>query len=148
MVTLPLSMLGPGAFPRILHAAGLASTKSEAHRLIASRGAYVVVPKSGTAEAPTSLKWTPIEASSEANPQHFLVDFEALVLRTGKSRIQVVRIVKDEDHEKKSGDAQEKVDKLEQEAKDDIKEEESKNAQEAEASAKTSTGDAVPFQPS
>jgi hypothetical protein len=56
--------------------------------------------------------------------------------------------VKDEDLEKKSGDAQEKEDKLEQEAEDDIKEEESKNSQEAEASAKTSTGDAVPFQPS
>ena len=148
VVTLPLSMLGPGAFPRILHAAGLASTKSEAHRLIASKGAYVVVPKSGTVEAPTSLKWTPIEASSEANPQHFLVDFEALVLRTGKTRIQVVRIVKDEDLEKDSGDAQEKENKLEQEVKDDIEEEENKDAQAAEASAKTSTGDAVPFQPS
>jgi tyrosyl-tRNA synthetase len=41
VVTLPLSFLQPGSFPRVLHAAGLASTKSEAHRLIAKKGAYV-----------------------------------------------------------------------------------------------------------
>ncbi|KAF2997353.1 tyrosyl-tRNA synthetase [Curvularia kusanoi] len=148
VVTLPLSMLGPGTFPRVLHAAGLASTKSEAHRLIASKGAYVVVPKSGSVESPTSLKWTPIESSSAANPQHFLVDYEALVLRSGKSKIQVVRVVSDEQFEKQNLDAQKAEDKLAQEAKDDAKEEENKSAQAAEASAKTSTGDAVPFQPS
>jgi tyrosyl-tRNA synthetase len=152
VVTLPLSFLQPGSFPRVLHAAGLASTKSEAHRLIAKKGAYVVVPNSGSVESPTSLKWVPIEASSTANPQHFLIDFEALVLRSGKTKIQIVRIVSDEQYEKQGGgkmeDAARVADKLKQEAKDDVREEEGKNAKEAEASAKTSTGNAVPFQPS
>ena len=152
VVTLPLSFLQPGSFPRVLHAAGLASTKSEAHRLIAKKGAYVVVPNSGSVESPTSLKWTPIEASSTADPQHFLIDFEALVLRSGKTKIQIVRIVSDKQYEKqgsgKEEDAAKVADKLEQEAKDDVKEDEGKNAKEAEASAKTSTGNDVPFQPS
>jgi tyrosyl-tRNA synthetase len=147
VVTLPLSLLQPGSFPRVLHAAGLASTKSEAHRLIASKGAYVVVPKSGSVESPTSLKWAPIEAAKDWNPQHFLVDFEALVLRSGKSKIQIVRIVDDQEYEKQSLHDEQTEKKLEQETKDDVLEEQGKSPAEAEA-AKTSTGDAVPFQPS
>jgi tyrosyl-tRNA synthetase len=99
IVTLPLTMLHEGSFSRVLHAAGLASTKSEAHRLIAKKGAYVVVPNSGTTEAPTALRWAPIEANPTLNPQHFLIDFEALVLRAGKSKIQVCRVVSEETFE-------------------------------------------------
>ena len=97
VISLPLSMLQPGSFPRILHAAGLASSKSDAHRLIASKGAYVVVPNSGSVDAPTALRWVPIEgATATADPNLFLIDFEALVLRSGKSKIQICRIVADE----------------------------------------------------
>ncbi|KAH7079104.1 tyrosyl-tRNA synthetase-like protein [Paraphoma chrysanthemicola] len=99
IISLPLSALLPGSFPRILHAAGLASSKSEAHRLIAKKGAYVVVPNSGETESPTALQWVNIEAGATADPNHFLVDFEALILRAGKSRIQIVRVVTDEKYE-------------------------------------------------
>lgn len=102
VVTIPLSMLQPGSFPRVLHAAGLAATKSEAHRLIAKKGAYVVVPNSGSVEHPTALKWIAIEPSSAANPHHFLIDSNALVLRSGKSKIQIVRVVSDEQFEKQA----------------------------------------------
>jgi tyrosyl-tRNA synthetase len=96
IVTLPISMLQPGSFPRVLHAAGLASSKSEAHRLIASKGAYVVVPNSGSTEHPTGLQWINIEAGAAADPSHFLVDWEALILRSGKSKIQICRVVTEE----------------------------------------------------
>lgn len=98
-VTLPLSMLQPGSFSRILHAAGLATSKSDAHRLIANKGAYVVVPNSGSEWAPTALQWVHIEVGAVVDPNHFLVDFEALVLRSGKSKIQICRIVSDEQFE-------------------------------------------------
>ncbi|KAJ4325594.1 tyrosyl-tRNA synthetase [Neodidymelliopsis sp. IMI 364377] len=152
VTTLPLSLLTPGSFPRVLHAAGLAATKSEAHRLIASKGAYVVMPNSGSVDAPTALKWVPIQATAQANPQHFLIDFDALVLRAGKSKIQIVKVVSDEHFEKEGGRTDEDVskaeEKLEDEVKDDIREEEGKSAVKAEAAAKTSTGEAVPFTPS
>ncbi|USP82628.1 Tyrosine--tRNA ligase, mitochondrial [Curvularia clavata] len=96
IVTLPLSMLQPGSFPQVLHAAGLATSRSEASRLIAKRGAYVIVPNSGTVENPTALKWETIEAGKEVDPNHYLVDWEALVLRAGKSKVRICRVVKDE----------------------------------------------------
>jgi len=99
VVTLPLTMLQPGSFPRILHAAGLASSKSEAHRLIAKKGAYVVVPNSGSLENPTALQWVNVEAGAAVDPNHFLIDWEALVLRSGKSNIQICRIITEEQFE-------------------------------------------------
>jgi tyrosyl-tRNA synthetase len=99
MVTLPLSLLQPGSFPRVLHAAGLASSRSDANRLIASKGAYVVVPNSGSTDVPTALQWINIEASATANPSHFLVDWDALVLRSGKSKIKICRILTDDQFE-------------------------------------------------
>ncbi|KAF1841877.1 tyrosyl-tRNA synthetase-like protein [Cucurbitaria berberidis CBS 394.84] len=96
VITLPITLLQAGSFPRVLHAAGLASSKSEAHRLIAKKGAYVVVPNSGSPESPTALKWATIEAGVGVDPNHFLVDWEALVLRSGKSKIQICRIVTEE----------------------------------------------------
>ncbi len=99
IVTLPLSMLQPGSFPRILYAAGLASSKSDANRLIAKKGAYVVVPNSGAIDSPTVLKWITIELDNAADPNSFLIDWEALVLRSGKSKVQICRVVKDEQFE-------------------------------------------------
>ncbi|KAI8937815.1 hypothetical protein NX059_005511 [Plenodomus lindquistii] len=96
VVTLPLSMLQAGSFPRVLFAAGLATSKSDAQRLIAKKGAYVVVPNSGSEECPTAFKWATIEPGVSADPNEYLVDWEALVLRSGKSKIQICRVVKDE----------------------------------------------------
>jgi tyrosyl-tRNA synthetase len=97
-VTLPMSLLKAGSFPRVLHAAGLASSKSDAHRLIAKGGAYVVVPNSGSSDNATALQWIKIEAEAipTADPSHFLVDWEVLVLRSGKSNIRTCRIVTEE----------------------------------------------------
>lgn len=102
IVTLPLSMLQPGSFPHVLHAAGLASSRSEASRLIAKNGAYVVVPNSGPPENPTALKWTRILPDKDMDPNHYLVDWEALVLRSGKTKIQICRVIKDDLLEKKA----------------------------------------------
>jgi tyrosyl-tRNA synthetase len=109
VVTLPITMLQAGSFPRVLQAAGLASSKSEAHRLIASKGAYVVVPNSGSSENPTALQWVNIEAGATTDPSHFLVDWEALILRSGKSKIQICRIVTEEQFKVEESNIPEKV---------------------------------------
>lgn len=100
VVTLPLSLLSPGSFPSVLHAASLVPSKSEGRRLIQKKGAYVVVPNSGSDENPHGLAWTHVpEAFNTADPSHYLVDYEALVLRAGKSKIQICRVVKEEQFE-------------------------------------------------
>ncbi|KAF1974395.1 hypothetical protein BU23DRAFT_589129 [Bimuria novae-zelandiae CBS 107.79] len=100
IITLPLGLLSEGSFPRVLYAAGLVTSSSEGRRLITKRGAYVVVPNSGSLENPYGLKWEQIpEAISTTDPNQYLLDWEALVLRSGKSKIQICRIVTDEQFE-------------------------------------------------
>ena len=97
VVTLPISLLSEGSFPRVLHAAGLASSASEGRRLITKRGAYVVLPNSGPLDNPYGLKWEQIpEAIGTTDPNEYLIDWEALVLRSGKSKIQICHIVTEE----------------------------------------------------
>lgn len=100
IVTLPQTLLSQGSFPRVLHAAGLVGSKSEGQRLIAKRGAYVVLPNSGSLENPSGLRWeqVPIDIST-TDPNQYLLDWEALVLRSGKSNIQICRIVAEETFE-------------------------------------------------
>ncbi|KAF2741269.1 tyrosyl-tRNA synthetase-like protein [Polyplosphaeria fusca] len=98
VITLPRTLFRSGSFPQVLVAAGFASSKSEAHRMMKGRGVYVVVPNSGTAENPTALKWEPIpEQQSELDPTQYLVDWEFLVLRHGKSKIQVCKVISEQD---------------------------------------------------
>jgi tyrosyl-tRNA synthetase len=97
IVTLPDTLLQMGSFPRVLYAAGLVASASEGHRLIKSKGAYVVLPNSGSVENPNGLAWEPIPTSvSETDPNHYLIDWEALVIRSGKFKIQVIRIVQEQ----------------------------------------------------
>jgi tyrosyl-tRNA synthetase len=99
ITTLPLALLENASFPQVLYAAGLVSSKSEGHRLIKAKGAYVVLPNSGSDERPFHLKWDHIPEA--ADPNKYLIDFEALVLRSGKSKIRVCRIVNTERFEEK-----------------------------------------------
>ena len=85
------------------------SSRSEANRLIAKNGAYVVVPNSGPPENPTALKWTRILPDKDMDPNHYLVDWEALVLRSGKTKIRICRVVKDDLLEKKAETEQQDI---------------------------------------
>lgn len=97
MVTLPYTFVARSTLPQLLHATGLVSSKSEAQRLIRNNGAYVVVPGSGEPETPLNLKWDKI--AEKSNPTDFLLDFQALVVRSGKKDIRICRVVKDKEFE-------------------------------------------------
>ena len=97
VVALPASLLRKGSFSHVLYASGLVSSRKEGRRSISNRGAYVVVPNSGPVENPNGLRWEQIPSVfQDIDPNHYLVDYEALVLRVGKSKIQVCRVVADE----------------------------------------------------
>ncbi|KAF2859587.1 hypothetical protein K470DRAFT_96451 [Piedraia hortae CBS 480.64] len=81
-ISLPAKVL-ESTFPHILHRAGLAASKSETSRLIASGGAYV------TQQTVEPVKFVPI--GSEDQPSQFVQD-NTLVLRMGKWKTRVVHL--------------------------------------------------------
>lgn len=100
VVTIPYSLLHKGTFSHLLYAAGLVSSKSDGHRLVKSQGAYVVEPNSGTSENPSGLAWSHVpHPGQESLPLKYLVDQKALVLRSGKSKIKICRVVQDREFE-------------------------------------------------
>ncbi|KAF2752058.1 hypothetical protein M011DRAFT_394506 [Sporormia fimetaria CBS 119925] len=93
-VHLPESVVQSASdFSQVLLAAGLVSSKSAGRRLIDSRGAYVVVPRSSDTEDKNILNWSPIE------PQHTPKDFviqhseRFVVVRYGKSKLRICRLI-------------------------------------------------------
>lgn len=108
-VTLPISLVNK-PFARVLFSAGLAETRSEASRLVQNKGAYV---GSKPAETGTmdegEVTWTPIRQPDKDYPIKFLIDSgengSLLLLRSGKWKIKIVRVVSDEEFEKLGLDA-------------------------------------------
>lgn len=108
-VTLPLSLVNK-PFARVLFSAGLAETRSEAQRLVQNKGAYV---GSKPAETGTmdegEVTWTPIRQPDKDYPIKFLIDSgengRLLLLRQGKWKIKIVRVVSDDEFERLGLDA-------------------------------------------
>ncbi|KAF2273678.1 tyrosyl-tRNA synthetase-like protein [Westerdykella ornata] len=95
VVTLPKELFAVNSFPRLMYAAGLTSSRSEAHRLIASGGAYVVDPSTGSPADPSVLKWHAINKADK--PSNYIINAQAIVLRSGKSKIRICRMMDTEE---------------------------------------------------
>ncbi|KAL8748860.1 MAG: hypothetical protein Q9199_008028 [Rusavskia elegans] len=100
-VTLPRSLVVSQQIGRVLLAAGLVSSRSEGHRLIAAKGAYigsVAGPEHRT--MPDHVEFTPIKNWEDEYINKFIVNDNLLILRAGKWRVRVIKIVEDEEFER------------------------------------------------
>lgn len=86
---------------KILFATGLASSASDAQRLVAQQGAYVAAqPGQSRGLVPGNLSWTPIKMWFPEETSKFLIDDKLLILRKGKHNVRIVELVSDEEWEK------------------------------------------------
>ncbi|KAL8996930.1 MAG: hypothetical protein Q9169_003689 [Polycauliona sp. 2 TL-2023] len=100
-VTLPRSLVANQQISRVLLAAGLVSSRSEGHRLIAAKGAYigsVAGPEHRT--MPDHVEFTPIKNWTDEYINNFIINDNLLILRAGKWRVRVIKIVDDGEFEK------------------------------------------------
>jgi tyrosyl-tRNA synthetase len=96
-IQLPESLIMGGKIAKIIHAAGLASSTSEANRLCQQQGAYVAAApgKDMRGLAPGSLDWTPVKTWFPEDTQNFLIDGRILILRKGKHFVRIIEMVSD-----------------------------------------------------
>jgi tyrosyl-tRNA synthetase len=104
-VTLPQSLVFNQQFHKIMWSAGLVSTKSEGHRIIANKGASVGSRPgiSGSMEGggmPDALTFTPIKTWTADKTQEFIINNDLLILKLGKWKMKIVNIVTDEEFKK------------------------------------------------
>ncbi|KAI1492932.1 tRNA synthetase class I [Biscogniauxia mediterranea] len=101
-IQLPRSLIMSKSIGRILFAAGLADSVTNAHRLVVGQGAYI----GGSPGQPSAvnkgmsygeLTFTPVKNWFPQDTANFLIDGKLLILRRGKHFIRVVEMVSDED---------------------------------------------------
>ncbi|KAL9001713.1 MAG: hypothetical protein Q9188_005325 [Gyalolechia gomerana] len=104
-VILPKSMVVRQQIGRIFYAAGLVSSRSEGHRLSAAKGAYVGSLPGQQGGMPDHVEFTPALNWKNHYVNKFIIDGKLLILRAGKWKVKIVRIVEDEEFERLGLDA-------------------------------------------
>lgn len=95
-VTLPHSFVMTRSIARILVAAGLCASASEAHRLASASGLYIGGSRPlGYKGKDDALVFTPIKAWKNEETHHYLIEGSMLILRRGKSNIRIIKIIPD-----------------------------------------------------
>lgn len=99
-IMLPESLVYNQPFNRILWYSGLVSSRSEGYRLIVNKGAHVAGRSEGLhpdhrAEMPDDVQFSPIRQWTADHTQSFIMDGNLLVLRVGKWKIKIIKIVSD-----------------------------------------------------
>ena len=100
-VTLPASLVVDQPVARVLYSAGLVASRSEGHRLCSQEGAYVGSRPSNQGTMGDELEFTPCKNWQRGDTTSHIIDGKVLILRVGKWRMKIVRIVSDEEFEAK-----------------------------------------------
>ncbi|KAI9702358.1 MAG: tyrosyl-tRNA synthetase [Candelina mexicana] len=104
-VTLPASLVYDQPIARVLYHAGLVSSKGEGHRLAQNQGAYVGSRPAGGGGMPDELKFSPVKLWDPKLTQDYIMDGGLLILRVGKWKVKIVKILSDEEFVKLGLDA-------------------------------------------
>ena len=104
-VVLPTSLVYNQPFARVLCSAGLVSSRSEGHRLAAKQGAYIGSRADGTGRMNEDVSFTPVKLLDPFRTKDYIIDGDLMILRVGKWKIKVVKIVSDEEFERRGLDA-------------------------------------------
>ena len=94
-VSVSCQFLEENSFPSVLQHVGLVNSRSEGHRLIINKGAYVACNTACETMDPDHLTWRPITSPIKGAPAgHVKWEGEKglLVLRSGKWNVKIVRV--------------------------------------------------------
>lgn len=97
-ITLPRSIIFQKPLGHILWAAGMVSSKAEAHRLIVAGGAYVGSNADAKRGMDDALSFTPARSNHWQEIDKFVIDDKLLILRVGKWRLKIINIIPDEEY--------------------------------------------------
>ncbi|KAA8569967.1 hypothetical protein EYC84_002305 [Monilinia fructicola] len=96
---LPRSFVYTRSIARIIVAAGLCDTASEANRLCGSSGIYIGGSQpQGYVGKDDVLTFTPIKRWQNKDTHHYLIDGEMLILRRGKANIRIIKVIPDDEY--------------------------------------------------
>lgn len=98
---LPKSLVYNQSISRLLYHAGLVVSKSEGHRLAAKQGAYIAALPGQKKPMGDQLEFTPALDWDPSQTEKFIIDGDTIILRVGKWNVKIIKIVSDEEFEKR-----------------------------------------------
>ncbi|OJD19920.1 tyrosine-tRNA ligase [Emergomyces pasteurianus Ep9510] len=99
-ITLPRSLVVGQFFHKVLWSAGMAPSKAEAFRLIVNNGAAVASRSDSNAVMDDKVSYVPIKTWDKDMTEKFIIDGSMMILKVGKWKVKIIKIVSDEEFEK------------------------------------------------
>lgn len=99
-ITLPYSLVIDKPPARVLFSAGLVNSRSEGHRLAQNQGAYIGSSTSKSGQMGDGLSFAPVKLWDSSKTRDYLIDGNLLILRQGKWKIKIVKVISDEEFER------------------------------------------------
>lgn len=100
-VLLPRSLVLGQTLNKVLYNAGLVSSYSEGHRLIANNGARIGSRPGDSGRMQEALAFTPIQPWVKERTTDFLIDDKLLIFKIGKWRMKMVELIDEAEFEAK-----------------------------------------------
>lgn len=99
-IKLPRHVIYQKSIGKILHAAGIAESASQGHRLVNVGGAYIGGPPHSKKEAMNDgfVSWSSIKNWLPEETKLYLIHNDLLLFRRAKHNIRIVQVVSDEDY--------------------------------------------------
>ena len=99
-VTLPASLVIDQPLAKVLYSAGLVASRAEGHRLAVNQGAYVGSRANGSGGMSDAVEFAPIKNWDPSRTKDFILDGNLLVLRVGKWKVKIARVVSDDEFQR------------------------------------------------
>ena len=99
-LVLPKSLVYGQRMTRVLYHAGLAPSHSEAHRMVTKKGVYLGARPGGTGTMGEQVDYSPVANWEGKETEKYILD-DTLIIRLGKWKIKIIKIISDEEFERK-----------------------------------------------
>ena len=119
---LPKSLVYNQPIARVLYHAGLVASRSEGSRMVSKKGAYLGARPGGSGTMGEQVDFSPAANWDGKETEKYIIGGDVLILRAGKWKVKVIKIISDEEFEKQGLSAPGwKEDKPEKPLTDDLK---------------------------
>ncbi|KAL9133546.1 MAG: hypothetical protein Q9175_005272 [Cornicularia normoerica] len=100
-VILPKSLIYNQPMYRVLYHAGLVASRSDGQRMVNKKGAYLGARPSGSGTMGEQVDFSPAANWAGKETQKYIIGDDTLIVRVGKSKVKVIKIISDEEFEEK-----------------------------------------------
>ncbi len=98
-LTLPRSLVINQPISKVLYHAGLVASRNEGHRMVAQKGAYVGSRPGASGTMGYQVDWSPAANWAASETEKYIIGDDTLVVRLGKWKIKIIKIISDENFE-------------------------------------------------